>query len=65
MLITNFYLKLLGVSKDTNETSINPLNDALTSFYSDLASIDTPSDVSLRDGGNDIYDPSLTESSGK
>lgn len=52
-----------GVSKDTNETSINPLNDALTSFYSDLASIDTPSDVSLRDGGNDIYDPSLTESS--
>ena len=27
-----------------NETGANPINDALSSFYSDLAFIDSPSD---------------------
>lgn len=34
-----------GLSNDINETTANPLNDALTSFYSDLASIDKTSDT--------------------
>ena len=28
-----------------NETGANPINDALSSFYSDLAFIDSPSDT--------------------
>ena len=33
-------LSITGYPKDVNEKNVNPLNEALTSFYSDLASID-------------------------
>lgn len=51
-----------GVTKDVKQAGVNPLNDALSSFYSDLASIDNTSERDYDAGPKDLH-PSVVEPS--